>query len=177
LFHVAAREIPQGNSAAWNWVNARILGMYPWDSHLCAANENPASGAIGTITRLYCRDILGRDRFCPPKVRSGEKRDLTFVSWYLNLLEDSRGRRCISLRTFSSIVKVANFCFASCLLSFGGPLGWKGLSGGENSVSGVVLVSMLPTGEAFRSRSCTVSIPPIVVILDITDAPLFFYPR
>ena len=43
---------------------------------------------------------------------------------------------------------------ASVLTSFGGPLCWMGLSGGENSVSGVVLVSMLPTGDAFGSISC-----------------------
>ena len=48
-------------------------------------------------------------------------------------------------QTFSSVVKVASLDFASVLASFGGPLCWIGVSGGENSVSGVELVSMLPT--------------------------------
>jgi hypothetical protein len=44
--------------------------------------------------------------------------------------------------------------FASVLASLGFPFCRIGVSGGEKSVSGVVLASILPAGEAFGSMTC-----------------------
>ncbi len=46
---------------------------------------------------------------------------------------------------------------ASSLLSLKWPLGSNGLSGGESSVSGVVLVLTLPRGDALESMPLSVS--------------------
>jgi hypothetical protein len=64
--------------------------------------------------------------------------------------------------------------FASVLASLGGPLCRIGVSGGENSVSGVVLVSMLPTGDALGSMTCPRSTLPTdasAVILILASVP------
>ena len=76
------------------------------------------------------------------------------------------------------MVKVASLDFASALAFLGGPLCRIGVSGGENSVSGVVLVSMLPTGDAFGSMTCprsTLPTDPSAVILIL--ASVFFLAR
>lgn len=67
------------------------------------------------------------------------------------------------LPTFSSCVRLASFFLARNLLFFGTATSWNGLPMGENSVSGVVLLSMLSEGEAFGSISRSKG-PPLTAI-------------
>lgn len=118
------------------------------EAHLRAPDEHAAASSIRPVGCLDRRDILCRDLLGPPEVCGRQERHLVDVS---RVCADPKG--CKSQRTFSSSVKVASFFLASDLVSFGGPLRCTGLSGGESSVSGVVSVSTLPTGDTFRSIS------------------------
>ena len=71
--------------------------------------------------------------------------------------------RHINCRTFSSCVKLASFFLARNLLFLGTATSWNGLPTGENSVSGVVLVSMLSAGEALGSMSRSKGPPPTAI--------------
>lgn len=69
----------------------------------------------------------------------------------------------VEYRTFSSSVRFANFFFARNLLFLGTSTSWNGLPMGVKSVSGVVLLSTLPEGEALRSVSRSKGPPPTAI--------------
>ena len=76
LFHVAANEIPQGKRAAWGVCQLAIRRGVPFLAHLGSANKDSTAGTVGSVTRLDCWYIFGRNRLRPPEIGSSEQGNL-----------------------------------------------------------------------------------------------------
>jgi hypothetical protein len=159
LFHVAAKETPQGNKAACG------ISLEPLDWHttidvsnLCPRLENRPSSTVRAIAGLESWYTFVRYRFRPPKISCRQQGDL----WTVNIKHSDRKARLREYLTCSS--KDSDFANsrASALLSsvwVKVKLLLVGLSGGEISELGVVFVSALDrSSESSANLSETLSV-------------------
>lgn len=77
MSHVAAKDTPQGNNAAYVSVSLKLSWAYIMiHSHSCTSLEDCSAGSVWSITSLDIRNALVGDGNSSPVIRGSQQRDL-----------------------------------------------------------------------------------------------------